>query len=424
MFYQQLSPFIHVLAKPSERKKFEIEVTYSSGGSWFEKNLDRGKKHLLEHCIASRTKELNFQGFHDFQFASNIMVNAYTSPLTMGVNAQGHTENAQDMIAKIMEISIRPTFDTEILAQEKEIVLREISERRGDPNYRLHYAVMNQVFEINSLENHEVLGDSECVAQTIIEDFERLHRENLAKSHFLITLSGGFGFDEALDNIKKNFNLHKAEKSLINQVEGKDKINFSVKSEFQNFDFLPIVHELAHAHADVTIYIPLEISFENKPILKIFDELFLKYYGILYDRLRNKEGLIYSMSNNFDMTLGKMIINFSCEIDSANRILDIISDTFSNFEKFFEEKKFEDLKQTIRKKIEISSDTISAETEFAQSSLLNYGISENLENYLQRLTKVTIAEVKKIYQDVQKSLLEKKVVIVSNKAEINKIKIN
>jgi hypothetical protein len=48
MIYKQLSPFIHVFANPSARKKFEIEITYSSGGSWFEKNLDRGKKHLLE----------------------------------------------------------------------------------------------------------------------------------------------------------------------------------------------------------------------------------------------------------------------------------------------------------------------------------------------------------------------------------------
>jgi|694.fasta_scaffold10157_12 predicted Zn-dependent peptidase len=424
MIYKQLSPFIHVFANPSARKKFEIEITYSSGGSWFEKNLDRGKKHLLEHCIASRTKDLDFDQFQNFQFANNIMVNAYTAPLTMGVNAQGHFENSLDMISKITEISLNPAFDQKILEQEKEIVLREISERRGDPNYRLHYAIMNEVFEPNSLENHEVLGDSECVASTTISDFEFLHKQNLSKSHFLITLAGGFDYDLAIAKIAEIFELNQPQKSLVCDPSTKDEVNFSVDSPFRDFSFLPIVHELAHDHADVNVYIPLEVNFENKPILKIFDELFLKYYGVLYDRLRNKEGLIYSLGGSFDPTLKKVILNFSCEIDSITKIMDIISDTFSNFDKFFEAQKFEDLKQTIRKKIEISSDTVSSETNFALNSILNYGIVETLDEYLKRLVKVEVKDLKDLYNQIQKGLTEKKVVVSSNKPEIKTLKIN
>lgn len=191
MIYEKINERIHILHYPLERFRFEIELILHCGGSVFEKEQNRGQKHLLEHCIASRTKDLDFQALKDFQFASNVSLNAYTGPVTMGLTATGHRDDLQKVLAILWEMLNKPTFEQSILDREKEIVLREISERRGDPAYELHYFVQNQIFTKDSIENHEVLGDPDKVATTTILDFQNLHSQSLEDSQIIIQIGGG-----------------------------------------------------------------------------------------------------------------------------------------------------------------------------------------------------------------------------------------
>jgi homoserine dehydrogenase len=55
---------------------------------------------------------------------------------------------------------------------------------------------------------------------------------------------------------------------------------------------------------------------------------------------------------------------------------------------------------------------------------LNYGIVETLDEYLKRLVKVEVKDLKDLYNQIQKGLTEKKVVVSSNKPEIKTLKIN
>lgn len=187
----QVKSRTHLFYQKLDRKKVEIEIIFHAGGSIFEGEGDRGKKHLLEHCIASRTKDMNFQDLKDWQFEKNIILNAYTGPLTMGLTAEGHKEDFLEMFKVLWEMAVSPTFDQSILDREKEIVLREISERRGDPAYQLYFDVNALVFTPDSYDNHQVLGDEKMVAQTTIEDLYRLHQESLAQSHIIVLLAGG-----------------------------------------------------------------------------------------------------------------------------------------------------------------------------------------------------------------------------------------
>ena len=191
MIYKQLSPQIHLICQPLERFRVEIEIILHAAGSLFENDKDRGKKHLLEHCIASRTKELDFQQLKDFQFSQNLILNAYTGPQTMGLTVASHRDDFEKSLRILWEMVTSPTFDQSVLEREKEIVLREINERRGDPNYELHYFVQSQIFGKDSIENHEVLGDSDKVAQTTLTDFRSLHSQNLQDSQIIIQISGG-----------------------------------------------------------------------------------------------------------------------------------------------------------------------------------------------------------------------------------------
>lgn len=190
MIYEKINQQTHILYSSIDRFRFEIEIILHCGGSVFEKEQNRGQKHLLEHCIASRTKNFNFQELKDFQFAQNISLNAYTGPVTMGLTATGHRNDLEKVLIVLWEMITNPTFEQSILEREKEIVLREISERRGDPAYELHYFIQNQVFTADSIEVHEVLGDADKVSLTTLDDFSTLHSQSLKDSQIIIQIAG------------------------------------------------------------------------------------------------------------------------------------------------------------------------------------------------------------------------------------------
>jgi predicted Zn-dependent peptidase len=204
--YIKISPFLHLVISPADRQKINMEVLFNTGGSLFESPEDRGRMHLLEHCICSRTKDMDFWQLKDFAFRNNIVFNAYTTPISMAVNASGHSSDFEAILKILLEMAFSPTFEESILEREKDIVLREINERRGDPNYQLYFEVMEQIFTKDSLENHQVLGMSEIVAETTLKDMKRLYGEMLGRSMAVIELSGG-GFDKksCLENLYNFF---------------------------------------------------------------------------------------------------------------------------------------------------------------------------------------------------------------------------
>lgn len=420
MIYHKIGQYLHLLIQPLERKLSYCEIVFSSGGSWFEKAQDRGKTHLLEHCQAGRLKDMNFKEFQDFQFSQNIMLNAFTSSLTMGVDCEGFFQDAELMLEKVLEIAFSPTFDQEILDQEKEIVLREISERRGDPNYRLYYHTMNQVFEKDSFDTHEVLGSPQRVAETSLEDFQRLHLENLKRSHALIMVSGGgISQKKVISKVEDFFTQNSEIYNVLNRQDAKkDEINFMVKADFREFKNLAVVHQLGHSHGEISVYIPIEISYANHAVRRIFSELFLSFHGKLYDILRNKEGLIYSMSSNYHNHMQSLTLNFSCEIDKIFRILEIIKEFLSDFQQNFEEKKFFQVRDIVRKKTQISSDNLNGSVNFCSNSLLNYAIPDNLENFSKRITEATKEELQSFFKSVFKGWEKRRVVLVSNNRKI------
>jgi predicted Zn-dependent peptidase len=424
MNYIDITPFIHIINQPLDRKKTEIEIILSSAGSWFEVEQDRGRRHLLEHCILSRTSTMSFQELKDFNFREGIYMNAYTGAQTMGFEASGHRSDFKKMVDLLLEVVFTPTFDQGDLDREKEIVLREISERRGDPNYKLHFEVMREVFTAKSSDNHEVLGSAEQVASTKIEDFTRMHMENLDKSHVFICLNGG-GID--VDYVKETVHQKLKKNEVKNHyLQNKDKlpIEYDLPSEFNYFEVLPVVNELAHAHAEVTLYIPMpNVNFDSEPTLTLFNSLFLKYGGVLYDRLRDELGLVYGISSSFSENHQMLIINFSSEIKYINQIVDETKKTFADFAKYYNPSKFEEFKTSLFKKQELSEDAPGSVINFTLRMLQKYNKFESFESYNTRIKAVTQDQIKEIYNLVNLGNSKIKAVIVSKDESIKNIKL-
>ena len=137
----------------------------------------------------------------------------------------------------IFEMFTSPVLEKADLDREKEIVLSEITERRGNPQYRLYYDVSRQILTPESFSNHEVLGDSEVVGKTSVEDLKRIFKSLQNRSEFIMCISGG-GIDEEYVKQKVlSLNLEKG-KTLA--------LPFDFKNELFDFKNEAIQHKDGH----------------------------------------------------------------------------------------------------------------------------------------------------------------------------------
>ncbi len=419
MQYIQLTKGVHLLLQPADRNRIDLEFTYSSGGGWFEQTGDKGKRHLLEHCLVSSTQTMNFAKVKDYCFANEIDLNAYTSNLTMSLVASCHKDDFGKIFDLLAEFFFNPSFRQEDLDREKEIVLREISERTGDPNYILYYDTLKQVFTEDSLINNQVIGLAEDVANTTLEDFYRLHRQILNDSHLILKFSGGgFEVDTVIAKVSQ-----KMKQTPNLPAEPAQKLGFLPNNTFKEFTNLPYTHPLGHEHAEVTVFIPCSVNFENRPSQAVFEQLYLKYGGILYDRLRDELGLVYGISGGFRQTIQSLEIELACEIRHIKQILEEIYKTFGDFEKNFKSEKFNQMKDKIRKQKDMSTDNPKFFVDFAENRMLNFGLVEQYEDYSRRLESVDQESIKNLYDQIKQGLPFRKVLVVSKDEKIQNSKI-
>ena len=406
--YQQILPGIHLLSYSIPREVVSLEINFVSGGSWFEKPNDSGKKHLLEHCIVSRSKTMNHEQLKDWEYAESIGLNAYTSSLKLALTANGHKSDFKQMLKILCEMSFDPTFDQDNLEREKEIVLREISERRGDPNYKLYFDVNKKVYTSNSLELHETLGESDRVSETTLDDFYRLHKQNINTSQILISIAGG---DIDLDYTKELINSYF--KNSKRELANFKTIDYSPPNELLDFKDLKITHELAHEHVDATYIIPLKINYSNRANRQIFASLFLNYGGVLYDRLRDEKKLVYGINYYFDISIQSLIINFQAEAKLLETIELESKSVFDNFDEVFRIDRFEQFKKKIVKAQLLDKDSLKSVLNFSKNVLLNYNKLEMYDEFAPLLQSVTTEDVKNVYLEIKKNWDTKKTVLVS-----------
>jgi predicted Zn-dependent peptidase len=415
--YTKLSPVVHLITQNISRKKAKIDITFTAGGSWFEKEGDYGKTHLLEHCIASRTAMMSFQELKDYEFKNNIYINAFTGRVSMGVNGSAHRSDFIQLADILLEMAFTPTFEESILKKEKEIVLREIAQRRGEPSYQVYFDTVKQMYTPGSLDLKEPLGDVDMVSSTTLKDLYRLHETIVNTSHVVITCSGDI--DSAL--LTKKIQAYIQSNAILNKSTDKHLINYTPKNTLQKFRSRTLIHPYGHEHTELFIQLPCVVNYDNMASRQVFRSLFIDYNGVLYDRLREDTQLVYGLQGEYLNDTNTLQLSLSCEIHNIKAIMIHIHDIFSDFEKYYKPKRFEEFKQLTAKKQDLASDNLGAEADFAENMLVTYGFTQTYDEYMLRLDSVNTSNVQEIYEYIQEHLADIQVMIVSKDQNIEKI---
>ena len=415
--YIKLSPNFHLFINPSPHFRTEMNLTFSSGGAFFEKEEEKGLTHLLEHCEVQRTKALSKKELSKLLFEKDLYRNASTGILMKDITLSGHRDYIDTMLELILQFGFEPEITQEILDIEKQIVLRELAQRKGDPSYKLGRMVLESIYKANSKELVDIAGNEEIIANATIDQLQKIHKRVLENSHFLLSIVGG-GIDiEKIEKLAKKYskNLPSDKTHPIDQT-GENFI--------QDFKYKPIVSELAHEHCILSMSVPVQTNFGNRSIRDILAEILFFYpEGILYKTLRDELQLVYSVDYTFDESLEMLRINMVGEIGNAQKLIDETIKILKTPEDYINEDKLKIIKNLYVKRQELSSDNPTTSTEFVTNTLLNYGVEQNYEDYLKELKEVKFEDIINYSSEIRVNLKDMRVVVVSKDKEIEKLEL-
>lgn len=369
----------------SETINFNFVV---KAGARYETKEESGYAHLLEHTLLKGTKNkptaLDISLIID---RAGAYLNASTSAEQINVILEAAKERKKEMLELLTDIITDPLFDPGILENEKKVVIQEIHKMKDDPARNLWYVAIPKI-----LGNHpaasSALGTERSVLSATPEKLKNYYHRFFKPSRIALISAGAISHDELL----------KLAVPLEHWQDGKD-------AEISTDLFLPPkagslnVFEKKIGNKQTLIdfiFVSRNTSLKEELILDLIST-FLTYghSSLLYQELRHKLGLVYSVSSYRRSYRDVCIFYTQVSTTEPEKIISVVKDKILGLEKYFTKRLFEEIKE---QQINVLTRNLS-NNYFVANTLASYWIIYN------RL--IAPAEIKKIiksitYEDVMR----------------------
>jgi predicted Zn-dependent peptidase len=287
-------------------------------------NVDNsGISHLIEHTVFKRTK--NFDGYKLKKIIESVggTLNAFTSREYTLFYAKVPDFASKEAFDVIYDLVSAPLFLEEDVEMEKNVVLEEIAMYEDDPMDLAGTNLLKALWGENSPYGQPIIGKAEIVKNLRSEDLKRYHQFHYVPSKMTLSVVGNVAacdmetFTEKMENLEGNFeNVAAADpKSMdpTNVVVAKrdlKQVNVSLavptvdKSDPRNYDLAIIATILGGGMS-----------------------------SMLFEELREKRGLVYSISssNQTNKLSGYFSIDFSTSPQKVFEATERIEKVLSTF---------------------------------------------------------------------------------------------
>lgn len=426
--FEEILPNIYLITNLKDEFHFSTKVTLVGGGASYEEKEERGLSHLIEHTLVARTKKLTQEELQDYLFENEVYLNASTSPEELEIIGSGHKELSKAILDMILEMTFNPTITQETFEKERSIILKEIKERNGDPEYIFYRDLNKEIFKKGSESRRSISGFSKtvknCKLNQIIDLFYKINE----RSHIIIKAVGGCEFRTHLE-LKSYIIKYLDENWTVKNTKVNSKIfEHKLKNSFKNYSTKAFVHKYAHRHLNLTIKIPNLIkSYENRvPALILSELLFWNPGGYIYNRLRNELGIVYNVSAGFVRDLESFVIDLYTDLSGVMKVFDEIDLVLRNPPKYISKKKFEIFKNTIKRRAEINTDKSNFIPNYMFELLTTYGkekVDDYMNNYIKDIQNADFNKLLEFAELMSSKYKEgKKILVVSQNQNISKLK--
>lgn len=263
---------------------------------------EEGLAHFLEHNLMSGgSKKLSPEECDNIRNFFG-MFNAYTSRNQMYFPVDMLKDDTPLFFEFVSEITMNPRFDQSRFNQEKQRVLREISDKKSKPDFKDNNEYRDAIFGKNSPHNYFVLGEESVIESSSVQSIKKFHQRGFNPSNMDLILVGALPNNiETL--VEQNFgslpagNVTKIELPKNNLIDG-PHVLYNSAPDLLNKDN----PNNSSAVVSMAMYAPNGLDPETFAV-----ELLTKVLGgdtnsKLFKSVSQQKGLAYSIKSGYDYT--------------------------------------------------------------------------------------------------------------------------
>jgi len=306
-----------VITEPMRHVRSVSVGIWLCSGSRGEAAGQNGLAHFTEHMVFKGTERRSAEEIARSVDSIGGMMDAYTAKEMVSFNAKVLDEHLPIVWEVLSDLALRPLFDEEETAREKQVVLEEIKMDQDNPESVVHELLIQNFWSGHAIAR-PILGTPETV-----RDFSRAalvegHRTWYVPNNMVVTAAGHIEHSKLLDLVTREFgDLPSGNEAAPGPVP---EAHAAIASQSKR--------ELEQVHLVVGVpSVPL--ADERRYAVAVLNTVLGEGMSSrLFQNIREKQGLAYSVFSEVNpySDAGIMSVYAGTSLENTRKVLGLISD--------------------------------------------------------------------------------------------------
>lgn len=386
---------LRMIVQPMPGFKSVATSIMVGAGSRDEEADEHGLSHFVEHMLFKGTTSRTCADIAGTLSGLGVDYNAYTSTNVTCYHTKGLAWNLDTCCDILSDMYFNLKFAEEDFTREKEVVVQEIAMREDHPRMALGELCALTFFKGTEY-GHSIAGTIESV-----RSFAPQHIYNYRAKHYIapktiIAFAGDITEQQADGIVAKYFLPKFNEKRAPHTRELDAQRKIVPPQEFAT-------KEKDTEQQNVAVLFPVMNNYNDDRFAMTFITHILSgdMSSRLFASVRDKLGLVYSISGGFSLTNigGYYYIFFSCTPENTAKVLSTIAKEITRIkEKGVTRAEMTKVKNIKRADVSFESENVEGTNQRNASLLSEFNKIISVEEFLEKINAVTADDVKKVAQ--------------------------
>jgi predicted Zn-dependent peptidase len=363
-------------------------------GSKYEKKEISGLSHFLEHMMFKGTPKRPTSLHISRELESlGAQYNAFTTQEFTGYYAKVSKEHIDTALDIVSDVYLNPLLNEKEVEKEKGVIVEEIRMYQDMPHRHIQDLFMRLVYG-DQPAGWNIAGNEETVKNFKTEDFRKYLGEHYVAESTIVVVSGTFDEVETIKKIEKAFEniptTQKDNKKSVIEVQTKPEIFLKYKETDQAHIVLGVRSYGARSKYDTTLKV-LSVLLGGGMSSRLFQ------------KLREEMGVGYYIHSSHDAYTDHGLFTISTGIDTG-RIDEVIKVLIDECKKILtegiKEEELNRVKDYIAGSFKLGLETSDSRAEYCGIHEIIHGKIDSPDEEINRVNKVTIADLKEIAQQI------------------------
>lgn len=346
-----------------------------------------GSAHFFEHMPFRGTT--HFPTLNDLSQvieANGGYINAFTTDEATGYEIVVPTELLEEGVRRVADMLLNPLLRNEDIEIERMIILEELRNKLANVNFFARQELYKGLLGDHPLV-HSVIGSESALKSVSRDDLYGFHQRYYGAKNISLFFAGSYNRETLRAMCEKYFGTIITGEATNRQAQVASKVAKEYKQVLTPTQYNRSVYLLGRL-------LP-SLNMRGSVIMKLFVDMLTRGMSSpLHEEIREKRGLAYNLGMYTSTYQDNSILMFSVSTQFA-KMEEVDAIFWREVERILDnEDRFKEVLFTVRQSALHREHNVSSLVDDAIEDVLDYGRIISLQEYIEELESVTLAELK------------------------------